>query len=145
MVKQDTLDTRIETYFEEFGWAFEKVEAGVFRTGFRGEHGNYTMVVQINPHWMLVGINPFQPQPSVGWGRTAVRLLASANHTMNLTKAGIDEDGDVFLNVELPTDGLSFAQFSDAIGALSHFADDLTVPLLQAARVDAMNRAHIET
>jgi hypothetical protein len=70
-----------------------------------------------------------------------LRALASANQQANLAKLGLDEDGDAFINVELPAEGFAFSHFVAALGALSHFADTFVVPLLQAQTIDELNTA----
>jgi hypothetical protein len=40
-----------------------------------------------------------------------------------MAKFAVDSDGDVILTVELPRENLDYSEFSDALGALSHYAD----------------------
>jgi hypothetical protein len=79
--------------------------------------------------------------PDAGFGPVALKLLAVANQQTSLVKLGLDDDGDAFINVELPTEGFDYTHFSAALTALSHAADGLLVPILQAVVVDARNAA----
>ena len=58
-----------------------------------------------------------------------------------MTKFCLDSDGDVVLTVELPTENMDYSEFSDALGALSHYADDTYLEILTLAQqVDASSR-----
>jgi hypothetical protein len=43
---------------------------------------------------------------------------------INLAKFSVDSDGDIVLAVELPLEDLNYSEFSDALGALSFYADE---------------------
>jgi hypothetical protein len=54
---------------------------------------------------------------------------------MNMAKFTIDNDGDVVLTVELPRENLDYSEFSDALGALTYYADQ-SYPAVYALSVD---------
>ncbi len=126
----------VARYFRRYGWAFENLDADTFRTGFRGKHATFVALVRVTPHWVVFTVNPLMRAPEAGFGAATLRALAAANQQANLAKFGIDEEGDAFINVELPSGAFEFAHFEAALGALSHFADLFVVPLLQALAVD---------
>lgn len=128
-------------YFDRYGWAYEQVDDHTFRTGFQAKNGVFAVLVRVTEHWVVFSINPFIEAKPHGFGSTLLYALALANHAINLAKVGIDEDGDAFLTIELPTEGFAFSHFADALSAISHFADDLIVPMLQASAIDDWNRS----
>ena len=130
----------IEGYFDRFGWTFDRVDASTFRTGFSGSHGTYTMLVRVTEHWVVFTINPLMHEPAAGYGSALLKILASANHTVNIAKLGIDPDRDVFITIEMPSEAFSYSQFDDAVSALAHYADQVMLLMLQARRVDEINR-----
>lgn len=149
MTKQTSQTTRPQSasasdmarFFRRYGWSFERLDDATFRTGFRGKNAAFVALARITEHWVVFTVNPLVRAPDKGWGRASLQALAFANQQANLVKLGLDDDGDAFITVELPTEGFSYAHFQSAIGALSHFSDQLIVPLLQARAVD--DRQHV--
>ncbi len=126
----------LASFFKKYGWSFERLDDVTFRTGFRGKNAAFVALARVTEHWVVVTINPLVKAPVDGWGPTALFALAAANQHANLVKLGLDDDGDAFITVELPSEGFGYTHFQSAIGALSHFADQLVVPLLQAVAID---------
>lgn len=136
---QKTSAAEIARYFRRYGWSFERLEEDTFRTGFRGKNAAFVALVRVTPHWVVFTINPLLRAPEGGFGKATLKALAVANQQANLAKLGIDDDGDAFINVELPSEGFGFSHFSAAVGSLAHFADTFVVPLLQAKAIDERN------
>lgn len=134
-----TSAAEIARYFRRYGWSFERLEDDTFRTGFRGKNAAFVALVRVTPHWVVFAVNPLLRAPERGFGTATLRALAVANQQANLAKLGIDDDGDAFINVELPADGFGFSHFSTSLASLAHFADTLVVPLLQAKAIDDRN------
>ncbi|MBM4283521.1 MAG: hypothetical protein FJ137_23195 [Deltaproteobacteria bacterium] len=131
----------VARFFRRYGWRFDMLDDETFRTIFRGRVAAFVALVRVTEHWVVLTVNPFVRPPGAGFGAVALRLLASANHQENIVKLGLDDDDDVFVNVELPTEELGYEEFSAALTALSHSADRLIVPLLQAMAIDERNTA----
>jgi hypothetical protein len=129
----------IARFFRRYGWSFEKLEEDTFRTGFRGKNAAFVALVRVTPHWVVFTVNPLMRAPDGGFGAATLRALAMANQQANLAKLGIDDDGDAFINVELPAEGFAFSHFVAAVNALAYFADSFVVPLLQAKAIDERN------
>ena len=64
------------------------------------------------------------------------RHLLRLNREMNMAKFAIDDDADVVLTVELPTENLDESEFKDALDALSYYADRHYVEVLNLAQLD---------
>jgi hypothetical protein len=136
-----TNPAELARFFRRYGWSFEKLEEDTFRTGFRGKNAAFVALVRVTPHWVVFTVNPLLRCPEGGFGHATLRALATANQQANLAKLGIDDDGDAFINVELPTEGFAFSHFVAAINTLAFFADSFVVPLLQAKAIDDRNEA----
>ena len=129
-------DDVLRKYFDDYGWTFERLDEQTCRTGFRGQNGSFSVLVRTSQHWVIFSINPLMSPPETGWGHATLQTLAAANHHVNMVKFGIDGENDVFLTVELPVEGFGYSHFADALSAISHTADQLLVPLLQANAID---------
>lgn len=134
-------DEQVSSYFERYGWKFTRVGKGIFRFAFRGNHGSFSAHLRVSDNWVVFSINPYLNRPAAGFGPLTLRALAHANQTLPMAKIGIDDEGDAFLAVELPTEGFSYAQFSDAISAIAYFSNSLILSLLQANSLDGMTAA----
>lgn len=134
-----TSAAEVARFFRRYGWSFERLEDDTFRTGFRGKNAAFVALVRVTPYWVVFTVNPLLRAPTGGFGLATLRVLAAANQQANLAKFGIDEEGDAFINVELPTENFTFGQFTAALGSLAHFADSFVVSLLQAQTIDERN------
>ena len=70
----------------------------------------------------------------------SLRALATVNANANLAKVGLDDDGDAFLRIDLPSRGFSYELFQLALHTIASAADEWIVPLLQAKAVDERNQ-----
>ena len=131
----------VARYFRRYGWAFDRLDDETFRTSFRGKNAAFIALVRMTEHWVVLTVNPFVRSPDGGLGPVALRFLATANFQESIVKLGLDDDDDVFINVELPVEGFSYELFAAALTSLSHAADRLIVLLLQAMVIDDRNAA----
>jgi hypothetical protein len=131
----------VARFFRRYGWAFDQLDDETFRTSFRGKNAAFIALVRVTEHWIVLTVNPFVRMPEGGLGPVAMRLLATANFHENVVKLGLDDDDDVFVNVELPVEGFTYDLFAAALTSLSHAADRMIVPLLQAIVIDDRNAA----
>jgi hypothetical protein len=136
-----TSPAEIARFFRRYGWTFDTIEDDTFRTSFRGKNAAFVALVRVTEHWVVFTINPFVKGPDAGFGVVALKMLAIANQQASLVKLGLDDDGDAFINVELPTEHFTYEHFASALTALTHAADGLLVPILQATVVDERNLA----
>jgi hypothetical protein len=129
----------LEGFFERFGWSFAALDDCTLRTGFRGENGDFAALVRVTDHWVIFTINPLLRPPATGWGRASLTTMAAANQAMHMAKLGIDPEDDAFLTVEMPSEGFTYKHFEESLQALGHAADQYTVPLMQARKIDELN------
>jgi len=125
----------IDGYFQEYGWTFQRPEGGRdWQTAVRCDVAVFRIAVRLTDNWVFFTMVPFvlgprDPQCTERLYRHLLRL----NRDITLAKFALDEDGDVLLTVELPAKDLSYETFCDAIGALTYYADDTYVELLNLA------------
>ncbi len=108
--------------FEEFDWGYEQIDGATFRTGVATDAGAFVVLIRVTHHWVVATINPFVERPEGGWGETALRVMAGANHAINMAK------------------GFERSHLYDAMAALSHYAEQLVLSILQATRIDTLNQ-----
>ena len=119
-----TVET-LKSYFEEYGWTYEIVDDDHFLTGFNSEVvDTFAIYITLAPNWVYFAIAPFVEAP-----KDPECELKPYGHLLrlcqqiNMAKFSVDSDGDVILTVELPRENLDYSEFSDALGALSYYAD----------------------
>ncbi len=125
----------MDSFFEQYGWAFEKNGDDVWLTGFRGDVSSFRIFIKVTENWAYFTIAPFVVAPKDK--ECAHRLnwhLLRLDRDVNMAKFCLDSEGDVVLTVELPTENLDYSEFSDALGALSHYADDTYLEILNLAK-----------
>lgn len=126
----------IHKFFESYGWQFEYEPATMtWHTGFRGDSNNFNIVVQLTSNWLYFAINPLVncPRDAECAGPLHHHLLR-LNHIINMAKFSVDGEGDVVLTVELPTENLDYSEFADGLNALSYYADEHFVDILNVAQ-----------
>lgn len=118
------LDLRkLESAFNRYGWAYELLDSNTIVSGFQGEAQVFQIFVRTSDNWVYFILLPFVSEPKIESKSQLFEHLLRLNYEMNLVKAGIDEDGDIFLAVELPVSDLDYQHFCDALDALSYYAD----------------------
>lgn len=113
----------LDQYFEQYGWDYEQFDNETFVSGFQGEASTFQIFIKSDDDWVYFMLLPFINKPKPEYQEKVYSHLLHLNYEMNLVKAGIDDDGDVFLAVEIPTDNLDYQRFCDALDALSYYAD----------------------
>jgi hypothetical protein len=122
----------VEQYFGEYGWTFETLQDGVWRTGFRGENGFFTIFIRLTDAWLYMTISPFVPAPTDEICKVqAFEAMLHFNRDMNLAKFVLDEDEDITLTVELPIAALLYPVFAEGLTALAYYADDVHDEMLE--------------
>ncbi len=126
----------IDGYFEQYGWTYSR-EPGSndWSTGFRGEVNNFRIFVRLTDNWAYFTIIPFIVGPKDSQCKQKLHWhLLRLNREINMAKFALDQDDDVLLTVELPSENLDYSEFSDALGALCYYADDTYLEMLNIAQ-----------
>ena len=127
----------IESYFEQYGWSYERLDDTHFMSGFNSEVIDvFQIYLTLTPNWVYFAIVPFVEAPvDPECERKLYKHLLRLCQEINLAKFSVDTDGDVILTVELPRENLDYSEFSDAMGALSYYADE-TFAMVHALATD---------
>ena len=130
--------TRVEEFLAKDGWPFERVDDNTWRSGFRGDVNSFRFFVRLTDNWIFFTIVPFVVGPKHEASTLALyRYLLKLNREINMAKFAIDDDEDVVLTVELPTESLDDSEFKDALDALSYYADKHYLEVLNQAQQEA--------
>ena len=126
---------RVEEYLAKDGWPFERVDGHTWRSGFRGDVNSFRFFVRLTDNWIFFTIVPFVVGPKLEAAELRMyRHLLKLNREINMAKFAIDDDADVVLTVELPTENLDESEFKDALDALSYYADKHYLDVLNHAQ-----------
>ena len=129
---------QVEELLAKDGWPFERVDDATWRSGFRGDVNSFRFFVRLTENWIFFTIVPFVVAPKHESQALALyRHLLKLNREINMAKLAIDDDGDVVLTVELPTENLDESEFKDALDALSYYADKHYLEVLNLAQQKA--------
>jgi hypothetical protein len=127
--------TRVEEFLTKDGWPFERVDDHTWRSGFRGDVNSFRFFVRLTDNWIFFTIVPFVVAPKSEASALALyRHLLRLNREINMAKFAIDDDADVVLTVELPTENIDESEFKDALDALSYYADKHYLDVLNLAQ-----------
>jgi hypothetical protein len=125
---------RIEALLSLEGWPLTRVDDVTWRTQLRGELQQFQLFVRMSDSWIFFSIVPFVLAPREAEAALRLyRLLLRLNREINLAKFALDEDADVVLTVELPTQSLDDSEVRDALDALGYYADRHYLTVLETA------------
>ena len=131
MVDADT----VEQLLKADNRPYERIDPGTWRSSFHGEAKSFRFFVRLTENWIFFTIVPFvRAAPSGPAERRLHRYLLRLNREINMAKFAIDDEGDVVLTVELPTENLDASEFRDALDALVFYADKHYVEVARAAQ-----------
>ena len=126
---------RVEELLTQDEWPFERLDGHTWRSGFRGDVNSFRFFVRLTESWIFFTIVPFVVAPrSQAAALGLYALLLRLNREINMAKFALDDDGDVVLTVELPTQNLDDTEFRDALDALSYYADRHYLAVLNEAQ-----------
>lgn len=117
------LADRIDSFFIEMEWPFERVDATLWRTAFQGDIQVHQVFVSTNEDAWLSFRSPVSPAPKAECANNLFRHLLRLNGLIPLTKFCVMENNDVFAMVDLPTVDLNFSEFRTALTTLVNHVD----------------------
>ncbi len=126
------------------GWSPRSIDARTWRCTVPTSAGNVRVVVRHAGSWLYLAVIPFlEPESVKPWGagkypaRFLGRILA-VNSNLSMVKFALDDDGDLALRVELPTESLQAREVDTALGLLAttteQYRDPIRFALLDAGR-----------
>jgi hypothetical protein len=110
MLDQPTL----ERHLDALGWAWTPHGERTLRTQHLTDEGDLNVYLRLGDNWLIASVVPFLPTR----GKITFELsrwLLRQNRDMFQAKFAYDDDGDVVLTVELPTESLDFSEIKTAL------------------------------
>lgn len=115
----------IRAILEEGGWPCDRISDDTWRSHFRGRNASFSFFVRLDPAgYVCFAIVPYlrSPEAPERSARLYDRLL-ELNQSLLMAKFSIDDDLDVVLSVEYPSEELDRSEFDDALDVLAYYAD----------------------
>ena len=132
---QTVTPTLVEKYLKQLKRRFKPIDENTWLITHRGEVNSFRLFVRLIPNWILFTIYPFVMSPKSRDARLKLyAYLLGLNHQMNLAKFSLDEDEEVVLVVEFPTENLDYSEFKDALDILSYYSDKFYLDVLNLAQ-----------
>jgi hypothetical protein len=129
-------------------WEPRAIDERTWRTTLQTGVGIVRIVVRHAGSWLYLTVLPFFEPGSIeswGAGRYPIgflgRLLA-VNRNLNMVKFALDDDGDVVLKSELPTENLQPAELSTALVQLLKTCEQYRGPVRDALLEAGKAAAH---
>lgn len=107
----------LEAHLREIGWEVQRHDARTLRSRHETAEGEVTIYVRLNDNWLIASVVPFLSTSGNNSFELA-RWLLRVNRDMYQHKFAYDEDGDVVLTVELPTESIDTGEIRGALKEL---------------------------
>jgi len=116
-------EAKLARTLSEIGWPATLHSERTYRTTHDTKEGELVVYVRLPDNWLIASVVPFLTTKGDNSFELA-RWLLRMNRDMYQCKFAYDEDGDVVLTVELPTESLDFTEIEAALkGMLKHAVD----------------------
>lgn len=129
------------------GWEPRMVGPRTYRCTIQSNVGSIKLVVRYAGEWLYLSVLPFfDPESIKPWGQSKFPLgflgrLLAVNRNLTLVKFALDDDGDVVLRTELPTESLQRREIETAAMTLVRTTEQYRIPvrdaLLEAGKATA--------
>ena len=126
-------DGTLSGYLGKMGWKFRPHGASTFRSTHASDVGEVEVYLRYDDNWLIASVVPFLPTRGQNPFELS-RWLLRMNRDMRQLKFAYDDDGDVVLTVELPTENLDYSELETALQALLKHAVEHKKSLREAAR-----------
>ncbi len=134
MISASMLDERgLKDALEKVGWDAKPHGKATFRCVHNTREGEMTVYLRLDEHWLVASVVPFLATNGDNSFELS-RWLLRMNRDMFQSKFAYDEDGDVVLTVELPTESLDYDEIEDALQGLIDSAIEHRATLRAAAQ-----------
>lgn len=110
-------EQELERTLRKMEWSPIAHGASTFRTVHRTDEGELVVYVRLSDHWLIASVVPFLSTRGDNPFELA-RWLLRMNRDMYQCKFAYDDDGDVVLTVELPTESLDFGEVKTGLESL---------------------------
>jgi hypothetical protein len=124
-------DADVARILHEIGWNASPHGEHTYRVVHATPERELVVYVRLTDNWLIASVVPFLS--TRGDNFELARWLLRMNRDMYQCKFAYDEDGDVVLTVELPTESLDFGEVRTTLQALVRYAIQHRATLRQAA------------
>ena len=104
-------------HLEALGWAVKPRDDGTLKSLHSTAEGEVSVFVRLQKNWLIASVVPFLPTKGKNSFELA-RWLLRVNRDMYQAKFAYDEDGDVVLTLELPTESIDPSEIRGALTML---------------------------
>lgn len=120
------------------GWNVRAIDKNTWRCRIPTAADDARLILRHAGAWLYLAVMPFLDPASIKpWGngkfppRFLGRILA-VNSNLTLVKFALDEDGDLALRVELPTESLQLREFETALNLMIATTEQYRIPIRDA-------------
>lgn len=113
MLERDAL----EGHLRGLGWVAKHQDRRTLRSEHETAEGKVTIFVRLQDNWLIASVVPFLATKGNNTFELA-RWLLRVNRDMYQAKFCYDEDGDVVLTIELPTESIDPSEIRGALTTL---------------------------
>jgi hypothetical protein len=113
----------IAEFFEQYEWAAEEIEPGIWRSTFTTEaEEDFDLYLMVGEEWLHFAVSPLA---RMGDAPPDARLLAALlrlNQRMRMVRLGLDDEGDFNLVADAPRERFNFGDFALIVDLLTEYA-----------------------
>jgi hypothetical protein len=106
---------------EALGWPVELYDERTFKSVHETAEGRLPVYLRLSDEWLIASVVPFLATAGAVSFELS-RWLLRMNRDMIQCKFAYDEDGDVALTVDLPTESLDASEIRSALESLLRYA-----------------------
>jgi len=128
----------VKAILEERAWSPRQLDEHTLRCTLESEAGEIRLVVRHAGPWIYLAVLPFLEAVELKpWGagkfppRFLGRILA-VNYNLTLVKFALDDDGDLTLRAELPTESIQRGEIEIALDLLVGVTQQYRIPVRDA-------------
>jgi hypothetical protein len=125
-------DAALGRILKDMGWKAKPHGDDTYRVVHSTSEGEVVVYLRLSENWLIASVVPFLTTGGDNSFELA-RWLLRMNRDMYQCKFAYDEDGDVVLTVELPTESLDPGEVKSTLGALVTHAVEHRATLREAA------------
>ena len=107
----------LATWLADMGWDTTQRDASTLQCSHKTSEGKFRIFIRLMDNWVMASVVPFLETHGDNSFELA-RWLLRQNRDMNQAKFAYDEDGDVVMTVELPTQSLDRGELQGALASL---------------------------
>lgn len=126
-------DHDLEKQLDTLGWPSKRYGPYTLRCDHETEQGSIAVYLRLHDEWLIASVVPFLSTKGANPFALA-RWLLRMNRDMPMSKFAYDEDGDVVLTVEVPTENLDPGEIRAALEGLLESAQKHRATLREASK-----------